>query len=130
MTVARPDLVETAATMNPAAPVRAPGTAFSVTDTVRNLGPVASAPSTTRYYLSLDAVKGAGDTLLAGSRGVPGLAAGASQSGTVTVTIPAATPLNSLLPAGLRRRPERRGGERRGQQLRRLGHRDRDGDEA
>ncbi len=95
VTVARPDLVETAATMNPTAPVRAPGTAFSVTDTARNLGPVASAPSTTRYYLSLDPVKGAGDVLLVGSRAVPGLAAGAVQSGALNVTIPATTPLNS-----------------------------------
>jgi subtilase family serine protease len=67
VTVARPDLVETAATMNPAAPVRAPGTAFSVTGTARNLGPVPSASSTTRYYLSLDPVKGAGDVLLSGA---------------------------------------------------------------
>ena len=36
VTVARPDLVETTATTNPPAPVRAPGTTFSVTDTVRN----------------------------------------------------------------------------------------------
>jgi hypothetical protein len=95
VTVARPDLVETAVTMNPTAPVRAPGTTFSVTDTARNLGPVASAPSTTRYYLSLDPVKGAGDVLLLGSRAVPGLAAAAVQSGSVNVTIPAATPLNT-----------------------------------
>jgi subtilase family serine protease len=95
VTVARPDLVETAVTMSPTAPVRAPGTAFSVTDTARNLGPVASAPSTTRYYLSLDPVTGAGDVLLVGSRAVPGLAAGAVQSGALNVTIPATTPLNS-----------------------------------
>jgi hypothetical protein len=95
VTVARPDLVETVVTMNPTAPVRAPGTAFSVTDTARNLGPVASAPSTTRYYLSLDPVKGAGDVLLVGSRSVPGLAAGAVKSGALNVTIPASTPLNS-----------------------------------
>ena len=35
-----------------------------------------------------------------------------------------------LLPAGLRRRPRQGGGERRDQQLRRLAHRGRDGDEA
>ena len=40
-------------------------------------------------------MKSAGDTLLTGSRAVPALAAGASHSGTVTVTIPAATPLNT-----------------------------------
>ena len=54
-----------------------------------------SGASATRYYLSLDAVKSAGDALLTGSRTVPGLAAGGSHSGTVTVTIPAATPLNT-----------------------------------
>ena len=45
----------------------------------------------TRYYLSLDAVKSAADPLLTGSRAVPGVAAGASHFGTVTVTIPPAT---------------------------------------
>ena len=111
VTVARPDLVETTATTNPPAPVRAPGTTFSVTDTVQNAGPAASGPSTTRYYLSLDAVKNAGDTLLTGSRGVPGLAAGASQSGTVTRDHPRGHPAQYLLPARLCRRPERRGGD-------------------
>jgi subtilase family serine protease len=76
-------------------PIKAPGTTFSVTDTIKNLGPVASGPSTTRYYLSLDPVKSVGDTLLGGSRAVPALAAAASHSGTVTVTIPATTPLNA-----------------------------------
>ena len=95
VTVARPDLVEAMATTNPPAPIRAPGTSVSVTDTVQNLGATPSGSSTTRYYLSLDAVKGTGDTLLSGSRGVPGLAAGGSHSGTVTLTIPAATALNT-----------------------------------
>ena len=95
MTVAKPDLVVTTATTNPPAPIRAPGTTFPVTDTVRNAGPAASGTSTTRYYLSLDGVKSAGDTLLTRSRGVPVLAAGASHSGTLTVTISAATPLNA-----------------------------------
>jgi hypothetical protein len=59
---------------------------------------VSSTPSTTRYYLSLDTAKAAGDTLLTGSRAVPGLAAGAtSPPGTVTVTIPSTTPLNTYL---------------------------------
>ena len=40
-------------------------------------------------------MKSAGDTLLTGNRAVPGLAAGASHSGTVTVTIPTTTPLNT-----------------------------------
>ncbi len=90
-----PDLVETAAVPSPAAPIRAPGTTFSVMDTVRNSGTGASGASTTRYYLSLDGVKNAGDILLTGTRAVPGLAAGATSAGSVTVTIPATTPLNT-----------------------------------
>ena len=73
---------------------KARSTSFPVTDTVQNLGAVASGASVTRYYLSLDAVKSAGDLLLTGSRGVPALAAGASHSGPVTVTIPTTTPPN------------------------------------
>ena len=42
-----------------------------MTDTVKNIGAVPSGTSTTRYYLSLDGVKNAGDTLLTGSRPVP-----------------------------------------------------------
>ena len=60
MTVTRPDLAETAAITTPAAPVRAPGTTFSVTDTAQNVGAVASGASTTRYYLSLDGSEGRG----------------------------------------------------------------------
>ena len=45
---------------------KARGTTFSVTDTTRNGGAVASGASTTRYYLSLDGLKNAGDTLLSG----------------------------------------------------------------
>ena len=95
VTVARADLAETGLAMNPPAPIRAPGATFSVTDTVRNAGPVASAASTIRYYLSLDAAKGAGDIMLVGSRAVPSLPAGAVHSGTVTLAIPTTTPLHS-----------------------------------
>jgi subtilase family serine protease len=93
VTVARPDLTESTVSAPPATKAR--GTSFPVTDTVQNLGAVASGPSTTRYYLSLDAVKSANDTLLAASRAVPGLAAGGTHAGTVTLTIPAATPPNA-----------------------------------
>ena len=68
--------------------------------------------------------------LLAGSRGVPGLAAGAVQSGAVNVTIPATTPLNSYFLLACADDLRQGGGERRDQQLRRLAHRGRDGDEA
>jgi hypothetical protein len=92
----RADLVQTAMGTSPAAPTRAPGSTFSVTDTVQNLGPGTSVSAKTRYYLSLDAVKGAGDTLLTGTHSVPGLAPGATHTATVTLTIPAATPLNEF----------------------------------
>jgi subtilase family serine protease len=95
VTVAGPDLAETAVTTNPPAPSQAPGTTFSVTDTVHNGGPVASGASVTRYYLSLDAVKSVGDILLIGGRAVPALAAGGNSSGTVALAIPTTTPLNS-----------------------------------
>ncbi len=62
-----------------------PGTAgagltFSVSDTVRNEGTVAAGASTTKFFLSVDAVLDAGDVLL-GNRAVPGLAAGAQSTG-------------------------------------------------
>ena len=91
--VTRPDLVEIALADPPA--VAAPGGRFAVADTVRNQGVVASLGSTTRYYLSADAVRGAGDVLLSGSRPVPALPADGSAGGTVTVTIP------TTVPAGL-----------------------------
>jgi hypothetical protein len=89
------DLVQTAMGTSPLTPIAAPGTTFSVTDTVRNLGPGASTSSRTRYYLSLDAVRGAGDTPLTGTRSVPGLAAGASHTATVKVTVPAGIALDA-----------------------------------
>ena len=96
VTVTRPDLLEDTVTSPP--PTKARGTTFSVTGTTRNAGTVASGASTTRYYLSVDAVKNAGDTLLVGSRAVPGLAAGAATSpATITVTIPSTTPPNTYL---------------------------------
>jgi hypothetical protein len=93
VTLGQPDLVEGAISSPPA--TRARGTTFAVTDTALNLGNVPSTPSKTRYYLSIDAVKGAGDVLLAGTRSVPALAAGASHSGTKSVRIPAATALRA-----------------------------------
>ena len=91
--VTAPDLKETALT-NPPASVKQGGS-FNVTDTTKNAGTGPAGVSTTRYYLSLDKTKGATDVLLTGSRAVPALAAGASSSGTVSVTVPVATPLGS-----------------------------------
>jgi hypothetical protein len=77
------------------ASVMTPGTKFSVSDSVQNDGAAEARSSTTRYYVSLDAVKNAGDTLLSGTRSVPALAVGAFNSGTATVTIPDTTPLGA-----------------------------------
>ncbi len=76
-------------------PAAAPGTTFPVTDTVQNQGAATAGASTTRHYLSLDALKDAGDTLLSHTRSVPGLGASAISTGTVTVTIPSGTTLGN-----------------------------------
>src|SRR5262249_43746250 len=91
-TLQQPDLVESSLS-NPPATVRRKGS-FSVSDTVSNQGTGLAASSSTRYYLSLDAVRGTGDILI-GSRAVPGLASGAQSSATVTVKVPNSTPLGS-----------------------------------
>ena len=80
------DLVETAVSNPPAAVL--PGSAFSVTDTLLNQGGVAAGSSRTRYYLSADTQKNAGDKLLTGNRLVSSVGAGATSTGTVTVTVP------------------------------------------
>ena len=84
--VPKPDLVETAVGNPP--PTVNLNESFQATDMVLNQG-AAAAVSVTRYYLSLDTARNAGDKLLTGTRSVPALAAGSSSTGTVTVTVPA-----------------------------------------
>jgi len=67
------------------------GHSFSVTDTVANTQPVSAGASTTRYYLSKDVFRGAGDLLLTGSRAVVALGPLGSASGSATVTVPSGT---------------------------------------
>jgi hypothetical protein len=93
LTVTRPDLVASAMSNPPATAARR--SKFAVTDTAQNAGAVAAKASKMRYYLSLDAVKSADDRLLATTRNVKALTPGAIHSGTVKVTIPAATPANT-----------------------------------
>ena len=89
-----PDLVTTAVSSPPAA--AAPGSAFSVTDTVKNQGNARATASTSRYYLSPDTTKGTGDIRLDRVRATPSLEAGLSFPGqAITVTIPSTTPLNT-----------------------------------
>ena len=54
-----------------------------------NHGAGLSAPSATRFYLSLDGTLDAGDVLVSGSRSVPPLATSATSAGSTVITIPA-----------------------------------------
>jgi subtilase family serine protease len=81
-----PDLVISALT---APAVGGAGVTLTVTDTTRNQGGAAG-PSTTRIHFSTNAALDAGDTLLS-ARAVPALAAGATSTGTTSVTIPIGT---------------------------------------
>ena len=83
-----PDLTVSSLT---APTIAAPGGAIAVSDTVNNQGGGASAGSTTRFYLSVNASLDAADVALTGERSVPGLAPGATSTGTTTLTIPVAT---------------------------------------
>lgn len=69
------------------------GSVISVSDTTTNRGTVTAAASMTRFYLSTNVLLDAADTLLDGSRLIPELAAGASNSGQTPLTIPAGTPV-------------------------------------
>ena len=61
-------------------------TAVKVTDTVLNDAPVGMPRSTTtRYYLSADTVRSAGDTLLTGGHTIPALGPTAGSSGSVSI---------------------------------------------
>jgi hypothetical protein len=93
MTVTAPDLRAMALSNPPAAVVR--GKSFNVTDTTVNAGTGPAGASLTRYYLSTDARKNSGDVLLSGSRAVPLLLAGATSTGTTSVTVPSGTSAKS-----------------------------------
>ncbi len=90
MLVALPDLVILVVN-NPPSTV-AVGKSFVASDSVHNPSPVAALKSTTRYFLSLDTVKGLEDVPLTGTRKVPQLAAGATSTGSRSVSVPSATP--------------------------------------
>ena len=71
--------------------VIAAGGTVTAIDIAQNAGGNASAPSTTRFYLSVNPSFDSGDVQLAGSRAVPSLAPGALNLGTTAITIPAGT---------------------------------------
>jgi subtilase family serine protease len=66
------------------------GLTITIGDTTRNSGGGAAAASTTSLYLSTNTALDASDTLL-GSRSIPLLGPNATNSGTISVTIPAGT---------------------------------------
>jgi subtilase family serine protease len=68
----------------------AAGSVITVSDTTKNQGPQGAGASTTRFYLSSDATWDASDLPLEG-RSIPALAAGASNAGSTSVTVPAGT---------------------------------------
>ena len=67
------------------------GQAIAISDTTQNIGKCPAGVSTTKFYLSTDNRLGPGDKYL-GGRTVPSLTAGASSSGSTTVTIPTSVP--------------------------------------
>ena len=69
----------------------AAGSTVSVTDVVQNQGADGAGPSTTRFYVSVNVALDATDVPLTGSRAVPALPAGASSSGSTSVSIAADT---------------------------------------
>jgi hypothetical protein len=87
------DLVTTVVSDPPATAIR--GQKFSVSDTVANHGTIPTVASVTRYYLSADAVKGAGDVLLMGTRAIGGLDPSGSSSGGRLLTVPSTTPIGA-----------------------------------
>ncbi len=83
-----PDLVTLTASDPPTSIRR--GLKFPITDTMGNQGVANATAFKTRYYLTLDALPG---PPLSGTRSVPALRAGQASKGTVTVGVPASTPL-------------------------------------
>ncbi len=79
------------------AKLRAPGSAaagaaIAINDTTHNKSPLDAGASTTRFFLSADAVFDAGDApLVNNSRMIPALPANGKHAGSTTATIPGAT---------------------------------------
>jgi subtilisin family serine protease len=67
------------------------GSTFNASETVTNQGGGDAAPSMLRFYLSTNATLDSGDTDLNAARSIPALAAGSSNTGPTSITIPAGT---------------------------------------
>jgi subtilase family serine protease len=73
-----------------APPTAVAGSAITVSDTTRNQGAGGAGASTTRFYLSTNALLDTADAVL-GDRAVAALGAGAASTASTSVTIPAGT---------------------------------------
>lgn len=82
----RPDLVVTVVDNPPGQAFR--GDTITLGDTTKNIGPTNATGSNTKYYLSLDTILDSTDRAM-GNRSAGPLAAGASSTGTKSVTVPA-----------------------------------------
>jgi parallel beta-helix repeat protein len=76
---------------SPPSTVRPKGS-FTIADTTRNQGTGSAASSTTRFYLSLDTTRGAGDQPLDQGRSISALGPDQASSGSTRVKVPARTP--------------------------------------
>jgi subtilase family serine protease len=83
-----PDLVVSALTDPTSVQV---GHSINMSSTTKNQGGGSAGASTTKFYLSTDAIYDTGDTQL-GLRAIAVLAAGASSAGSTTLTVPVGTP--------------------------------------
>jgi subtilase family serine protease len=88
--VGMPDLV-TMSVGNPPAAASA-GSTFTVTESVSNQSAIGIGASTSRYYLSTDAILDSGDVLLTGTRTILSLGANQTSAGSRIVTIPSTSP--------------------------------------
>jgi subtilase family serine protease len=64
------------------------GATLTVTDTIKNFGPETAAPSTTRFYLSLNTLLDPADIALDAQRTVPALGFNATHTGPTSLVIP------------------------------------------
>lgn len=88
-----PDLIELSVSAPPAN--AAPGTTFTVTDTVKNQGSGNSGAFNIRYYLSANTIKDDTDILLLGGRSQTSLSAGSTANGSADVIILSTTALGT-----------------------------------
>jgi hypothetical protein len=82
-----PDLIESSVIVPT---IAGAGAALAVSDTVKNQGNGSAGPSTTAFYLSVNATFDSGDQLL-GTRAVPALAVTATSAASTSITIPDGT---------------------------------------